>query len=592
MGTFEPHCCLSHFCEHNGPQVEFIVQAAPAAHRTPTASVLDAVQYRTFHGQLVFEGSRHIHSAWTAFLRGTCIRCLSVEFLGGEAKTMCFGDHSQGYTSFYLFKIPDAQARGCSRQLCLSLTCPAPEAMLADFALLEQQLIAIATAIKGRAEAAFHREHRHEEAALTPAMTINSFRTQRSARRLRDFPVLLETRDFYALLHRPLSWLLWRCTTSKIYAPPPALEPIPTAGAVTVPPPPPPLLGPLGGDTESDLSSFKALSSIWGGNLSEDFARRAFSRELVTSPSVPSSRGLADHWGVLSPGSGSPLDGLCPSLPPMSPLPQQLCTLGDFTALLLLYFEGQRDRLLQLWRPVIWHMITGGRVVVCSAAVSVADAVVKLLVSLLPPAYQPLVLYHVEDIPPLGACPLMSLADGPGGQSALRAAGLCNGGPPPPNQRHSLVLRLGVDDSEDGPVLKEVVAHQYGPPVEPRTTLGDLVERVCLGRHPPAVERALLVLHLSQWHALSHMYLQCLGSSPKQSGGSSWLGGRPKDASQEFLTRSRLRRADLPVLQFLATAPPPAPAADPHFPDPEYAHRPTSSRPPAATAPTPSLLAT
>lgn len=43
-------------------------------------------------------------------------------------------------------------------------------------------------------------EHRHEEAALTPAMTINSFRTQRSARRLRDFPVLLETRDFYALL--------------------------------------------------------------------------------------------------------------------------------------------------------------------------------------------------------------------------------------------------------------------------------------------------------------------------------------------------------------------------------------------------------
>eukprot|EP00669_Euglena_mutabilis_P012609 TRINITY_DN7260_c0_g1_i1.p2 TRINITY_DN7260_c0_g1~~TRINITY_DN7260_c0_g1_i1.p2 ORF type:complete len:166 (-),score=25.38 TRINITY_DN7260_c0_g1_i1:153-650(-) len=126
MGTFEPHCCLSHFCEHNGPQVEFIVQAAPAAHRSPTASVLDAVQYRTLHGQLVFEGSRHIHSAWTAFLRGTCIRCLSVEFLGGEAKTMCFGDHSQGYTSFYLFKIPDAQARGCSRQLCLSLTCPAP----------------------------------------------------------------------------------------------------------------------------------------------------------------------------------------------------------------------------------------------------------------------------------------------------------------------------------------------------------------------------------------------------------------------------------------------------------------------------------
>lgn len=42
------------------------------------------------------------------------------------------------------------------------------------------------------------------------------------------------------------------------------------------------------------------------------------------------------------------------------------------------------------------RMITGGRVVVCSAAVSVADAVVKLLVSLLPPAYQPLVLYHVE----------------------------------------------------------------------------------------------------------------------------------------------------------------------------------------------------
>jgi len=35
----------------------------------------------------------------------------------------------------------------------------------------------------------------------------------------------------------------------------------------------------------------------------------------------PSSRGLADHWGVLSPGSGSPLDGLCPSLPPVGAKP-------------------------------------------------------------------------------------------------------------------------------------------------------------------------------------------------------------------------------------------------------------------------------
>lgn len=46
--------------------------------------------------------------------------------------------------------------------------------------------------------------------------------------------------------------------------------------------------------------------------------------------------------------------------------------------------------------------------------------------------------------------------------------------PHPPNGRmDSLrgprgVLRLGVDDSEDGPVLKEVVAHQYGQSLSPK----------------------------------------------------------------------------------------------------------------------------
>lgn len=45
----------------------------------------------------------------------------------GAARVMCFGDHSQGYTCFYVFKVPDVQARGGTRQLCLSLTNTAPE---------------------------------------------------------------------------------------------------------------------------------------------------------------------------------------------------------------------------------------------------------------------------------------------------------------------------------------------------------------------------------------------------------------------------------------------------------------------------------
>jgi len=50
--------------------------------------------------------------------------------------------------------------------------------MLADFALLEQQLIAIATAIKGRAEAAFHRAH----APATPSITGEPNPTHRTIR--------------------------------------------------------------------------------------------------------------------------------------------------------------------------------------------------------------------------------------------------------------------------------------------------------------------------------------------------------------------------------------------------------------------------
>ena len=125
---FETHCTLSHFCEHNGPKIEFIVQVARQRGRQREASVVSEPKYCTAAGERwVFEGSFHSQRAWTATLRGICIRCLSVESLGGDAKAMCFGDNSQGYTCFYLFKIPDSQARGGARQLCISLTNHAPQ---------------------------------------------------------------------------------------------------------------------------------------------------------------------------------------------------------------------------------------------------------------------------------------------------------------------------------------------------------------------------------------------------------------------------------------------------------------------------------
>ena len=93
------------------------------------------------------------------------------------------------------------------------------QALLSSFNSLTRHFMDIAAAIKARAEAIFEKERSPPTAPFEGAgghsMTLNSFRSQRSTRQLRDFPKLLEVDDFYSRLHRQFSWLLWCFTTCR-----------------------------------------------------------------------------------------------------------------------------------------------------------------------------------------------------------------------------------------------------------------------------------------------------------------------------------------------------------------------------------------
>eukprot|EP00667_Euglena_gracilis_P004822 EG_transcript_4849 len=600
MCSFATHCSLAHFCEHNGPKIEFTAQVIHRRCQTAADSVITDVQYRTTIPHFVFEGSHHLHPAWTPFLRSICIRCLSVEFLGGDARVMCFGDHSQGYTCFYVFKVPDVQARGGTRQLCLSLTNTAPEALLANFPLLAHHFAAIGAAIRARADAVLHRERRDEGAALSHAMTLNSFRTQRSTRQLRDFPLLLEVKDFYPLLHRRLSWLLWCFTTSRVFIPPPPVRPI--AGAEPPTPPHSAANGPTNGLQAPGPAMYPHydLAMSVGPSYSEAGTVCA---SVQSSASLDFALGSPQGPGGMDFSAGTPLSVRCgsgwdaftppgpshllPDLESSDRSDSRLRSLGEFTVVLLRYYERQYEKVLRLLRAVLWYVIAGQQVVVHSNAAAVADDVVRLFARVLPAAHQPLVRVGLDEYVPPSVSRLMSLSGKPSAVGSLQYWGLTPGSATSHDTR-SLVLYLEVEEYETPgtlPRLRRATMQEFGPeglacPASPvlspllspvgksnpaapnRTTLGEMLERLCFNRYPPPLEQALLDTYVTQWHALSFMFLQCAGpGKPARPpiNPNSWFPSKAKNPAQEFLTRSRLRKQDLPVLQFLAARIEPAP---------------------------------
>ena len=81
-----------------------------------------------------------------------------------------------------------------------------------------------------------------------------------------------------------------------------------------------------------------------------------------------------------------------------------------------------------------------------------------------------------------------------------------------------------------------------------RTTLGEMVERLCFSRYPAQLERYLLSMYLTQWHSLSHMFLSYMRDpggpqSPGKSSVGAWLFGPKPLNKTEVCVGSGAERA-------------------------------------------------